>query len=173
MHCELLTRSEHLHASDDHLCFMCTLHHLPVRLLLFRIVHCQVFCGITSRVWQFSDILLDAKQHQQLQLQQQQQHAQSSQDEQQQQQQGEAPQQSEQQQPSSSNLLTAAATSAASTPCCQAILGDLNTMAHSVARLSPNYCCDGMRWRSLGSSEAAWWQRYVLAVMGELHVMLL
>jgi hypothetical protein len=40
-------------------------------------------------------------------------------------------------------------------------------MAHSVARLSPNYCCDGMRWRSLGSSEAAWWQRYVLAVMGE------
>jgi hypothetical protein len=43
-------------------------------------------------------------------------------------------------------------------------------MAHSVARLSPNYCCDGMRWRSLGSSEAAWWQRYVLAVMGEARL---
>jgi hypothetical protein len=46
------------------------------------------------------------------------------------------------------------------------ILGDLNTMGHSVARLSPNYCCDRMRWGSLGSCEAAWWQRHVLAVTG-------
>ena len=46
------------------------------------------------------------------------------------------------------------------------ILGDLNTMGHSVARLSPNYCCDHMRWGSLGSCEAAWWQRNVLAVTG-------
>mmetsp|Transcript_8371 Transcript_8371/g.25104 ORF Transcript_8371/g.25104 Transcript_8371/m.25104 type:complete len:379 (+) Transcript_8371:2625-3761(+) len=45
----------------------------------------------------------------------------------------------------------------------QAILGDLNTMAHGVARLSPHYCCDVMRWRSLGSSEAQWWDRYVLS----------
>ncbi|WIA35111.1 hypothetical protein OEZ86_003596 [Tetradesmus obliquus] len=132
--------------------------------------HLEVFCGITSRVWQFSDVLLDAKQQQQRQQQQQQQQqqrpAQSSeaeQQQQQQQQQGKVAQQCEQQQHSSSSSSPAA--SAAPTPCCQAILGDLNTMAHSVARLSPNYCCDGMRWRSLGSSEAAWWQRHVLAVM--------
>eukprot|EP00798_Chlamydomonas_sp_ICE-L_P003282 gene3282-13309_t len=28
----------------------------------------------------------------------------------------------------------------------QAIFGDLNTLAHSIARLSPYYCCDQMRW---------------------------
>uniref|UniRef100_A0A383VN26 Endonuclease/exonuclease/phosphatase domain-containing protein n=1 Tax=Tetradesmus obliquus TaxID=3088 RepID=A0A383VN26_TETOB len=130
--------------------------------------HLEVFCGITSRVWQFSDVLLDAKQQQQRQQQQQQQRpAQSSEAEQQQQQQqqGKVAQQCEQQQHSSSSSSSSPAASAAPTPCCQAILGDLNTMAHSVARLSPNYCCDGMRWRSLGSSEAAWWQRHVLAVM--------
>lgn len=38
----------------------------------------------------------------------------------------------------------------------QAILADLNTMAHGVARLSPHYCCDGMRFRTLGRSEAEW-----------------
>lgn len=46
----------------------------------------------------------------------------------------------------------------------QVILGDLNTMGHGVARLSPNYCCDPMRWRSLGSSEARYWSDHVLAV---------
>lgn len=114
----------------------------------------QVFCGITSRVWQFSDILRDAKQH--LKQQQQQQHCiQNHQAELQQ-----------QEHSTSSTQQSGNAGSSRSWYPCQAILGDLNTMAHSVARLSPNYCCDGMRWRSLGLSEAVWWQRNVLAVMG-------
>ncbi|KAI3428040.1 hypothetical protein D9Q98_006426 [Chlorella vulgaris] len=46
----------------------------------------------------------------------------------------------------------------------QAILGDMNTMAHGIARLSPNYCCDRMRFRSIGLDEAMVWHRYVLPV---------
>ena len=45
----------------------------------------------------------------------------------------------------------------------QVILGDLNTMGHGVARLSPHYCCDVMRWRTLGWYEAAWWHAHVLS----------
>lgn len=45
----------------------------------------------------------------------------------------------------------------------QAIMGDLNTMAHGIARLSPNYCCDHLRWRALGWYEAALWNRYVFS----------
>lgn len=44
----------------------------------------------------------------------------------------------------------------------QAILGDLNTQANSLARLSPNYCTDHMRWLSLGWFEAEIWAKYVL-----------
>jgi len=44
-----------------------------------------------------------------------------------------------------------------------AVLGDLNTMANGVARLSPHYCCDHMRWRTLGCSEAQFWHRHVFA----------
>jgi hypothetical protein len=46
-------------------------------------------------------------------------------------------------------------------------MGDLNTMAHSVARLSPTYCCDKFRWASLGSSEARFWQTNLFDVMAE------
>jgi hypothetical protein len=46
----------------------------------------------------------------------------------------------------------------------QAILGDLNTMAHGVARLSPRYCTDRMRALSLGTAEAVVWERHVLCV---------
>ena len=45
-----------------------------------------------------------------------------------------------------------------------AFLGDLNTMAHGIARLSPRFCRDCMRWRSLGQSEGAWFEDNVLAV---------
>ena len=45
----------------------------------------------------------------------------------------------------------------------QMILGDLNTMGHGVARLSRHYCCDAMRWRTLGWYEAAWWHAHVLS----------
>ena len=40
----------------------------------------------------------------------------------------------------------------------QVIAGDLNTMAHGIARLHPSYCCDHLRWRSIGQTEAEWWQ---------------
>jgi hypothetical protein len=33
-------------------------------------------------------------------------------------------------------------------------MGDLNTMAHGVARLNPFFCWGSMRWRSIGSTEA-------------------
>ena len=46
----------------------------------------------------------------------------------------------------------------------QMILGDLNTMAHGLARFLPNFCCDGMRWKSVGWSEAEWWQRNLFSV---------
>lgn len=50
----------------------------------------------------------------------------------------------------------------------QMVLGDLNTMAHGLARLFPKYCCDALRWRSLGWSEAAWWQRNLFSVTDAL-----
>jgi endonuclease/exonuclease/phosphatase family metal-dependent hydrolase len=39
----------------------------------------------------------------------------------------------------------------------QLIFGDLNTMAHGIARLSPKYCCDSMRIMSFGQYEGSWW----------------
>ena len=49
-------------------------------------------------------------------------------------------------------------------PSQQIIAGDLNTMAHSIARLSPTYCCDSFRWRSFGQTEARFWAHNVFAV---------
>ena len=46
----------------------------------------------------------------------------------------------------------------------QAILGDLNTMAHGVARLSQHYCTDQMRFWSLGQTEAGFWHRNLMLV---------
>ncbi|KAK9845155.1 hypothetical protein WJX84_008730 [Apatococcus fuscideae] len=46
----------------------------------------------------------------------------------------------------------------------QAIMGDLNTMAHGIARLSPNFCNDRMRFWSLGQSEASFWHRNLFLV---------
>jgi hypothetical protein len=46
----------------------------------------------------------------------------------------------------------------------QVILGDLNTMAHGIARFSKNYCGDRMRILSLGSDEAVVWERKVMKV---------
>ncbi len=45
----------------------------------------------------------------------------------------------------------------------QAILGDLNTMGHGIARLSRRHCTDALRLRSLGSYEAEVWQADVLS----------
>lgn len=51
----------------------------------------------------------------------------------------------------------------------QAVLGDLNTMAHGIARMSPNYCCDAMRFWSLGRTEAHFWHHNVLSVQDPSH----
>jgi hypothetical protein len=51
--------------------------------------------------------------------------------------------------------------------CLQAILGDLNTQANSLARLSSNYCTDHMRWRTLGYFEAEIWDKHVLGCQCE------
>ena len=45
----------------------------------------------------------------------------------------------------------------------QLIGGDLNTMAHGVARFSPKYCgSDWMRIKTLGKSEGYWWMENAL-----------
>ncbi|KAI9255806.1 Endonuclease/exonuclease/phosphatase [Phascolomyces articulosus] len=44
----------------------------------------------------------------------------------------------------------------------QIICGDLNTMAHSIARLSSKYATDRYRILSLGETETNWWDRRVL-----------
>lgn len=49
-------------------------------------------------------------------------------------------------------------------PAAQALCGDLNTLGNGVARLSPNYCNDVMRFGSLGWFEAEMWERYLLKV---------
>ena len=46
----------------------------------------------------------------------------------------------------------------------QAILGDLNTMAHGIARFSSKFCTDKMRFWSLGQSEASFWHHKVFCV---------
>lgn len=86
----------------------------PIQKTLCYSAHLEVFCGLTGRIAQFSEILS---------------HAIKKVDE--------FPH--------------------------QLLFGDLNTMAHSIARLSPNYCCDQFRWKSLGYSEAEWWWKYVLS----------
>lgn len=50
----------------------------------------------------------------------------------------------------------------------QALLGDLNTVGHGVARLSRDVCRDAMRWRNLGRTEAEVWERSVLSCRGRL-----
>lgn len=45
----------------------------------------------------------------------------------------------------------------------QIIFGDLNTMGHSIARLSPKFARDQYRFMSLGQSEAEWWDKKVIA----------
>lgn len=47
----------------------------------------------------------------------------------------------------------------------QIIAGDLNTMAHGIARLSPKYCCDMLRFFSIGYSESAWWKYHIFDVL--------
>jgi endonuclease/exonuclease/phosphatase family metal-dependent hydrolase len=44
----------------------------------------------------------------------------------------------------------------------QLLLGDFNTLAHSLARFSSRYCRDGLRWRTLGWTEAEWWASHAL-----------
>ena len=43
-------------------------------------------------------------------------------------------------------------------------------MAHGIARLSPNYCCDAMRFWSIGQTEAYFWHHKVFSVTDPRHV---
>ena len=43
-------------------------------------------------------------------------------------------------------------------------------MAHGIARLSPNYCCDSMRFWSIGQTEAYFWHHNVLSVADRRHL---
>ncbi|KAJ1950319.1 hypothetical protein FBU59_000738 [Linderina macrospora] len=45
----------------------------------------------------------------------------------------------------------------------QLVFGDLNTFAHSLARLSPKYACDWYRWRTVGMTEPEWWLKNILS----------
>ena len=65
----------------------------------------------------------------------------------------------------------------APTPCdsmltgvCMAALQ--NTMAHGVARLSPRFSRDKMRWLSLGQTEAGFWQRNLFNLQDPQHASL-
>eukprot|EP01105_Mastigella_eilhardi_P011045 TRINITY_DN2549_c0_g1_i1.p1 TRINITY_DN2549_c0_g1~~TRINITY_DN2549_c0_g1_i1.p1 ORF type:complete len:357 (-),score=124.30 TRINITY_DN2549_c0_g1_i1:32-958(-) len=49
----------------------------------------------------------------------------------------------------------------------QLLVGDLNTMGHTLARLSPKYCVDKMRWLSLWRTEPWWLYDNVLRVTRE------
>jgi hypothetical protein len=40
--------------------------------------------------------------------------------------------------------------------------GDLNTMANGVKRYQPWFCCDDLRWGSIGYSESEWFYKYGL-----------
>ena len=101
--------------------------------------HFEVFAGLTDRLHTLRDILDDsrasAQPKQQKQQQQQQQHHRHHHQHDQQKQLQYCPH--------------------------QLILADCNTMAHSIARLSPNYCTDSYRLRSLGWTEAEWWTHHV------------
>jgi endonuclease/exonuclease/phosphatase family metal-dependent hydrolase len=78
-------------------------------------IHLEVFCGITGRIQQFSDVPLYAENRRK----------------------------------SFSNK---------DDKLIQVIGGDLNTMAHGVARFSPKYCGnDWMRFATIGKSEGKWW----------------
>lgn len=47
----------------------------------------------------------------------------------------------------------------------QTIMGDLNTMGNGVARLSPSFCTDHLRFKTLGISEARFWHDNLLSVL--------
>lgn len=96
--------------------------------------HLEVFCDIAGRVGQFADLLADASEC-------------SS---------GDVAN-------GSNGKSNGSSESGTGTEPAQMIGGDLNTMAHGLARLSPRYCGRGwMRLTTLGWSEPQWWAAHVL-----------
>ncbi|KAI9294223.1 hypothetical protein K502DRAFT_350236 [Neoconidiobolus thromboides FSU 785] len=86
----------------------------PCSPVLCYSAHLEVFCGLSHRVLQFSEIL---------------EHSQKNLDE---------------------------------FPY-QLVFGDMNTMGHSIARLSSKFCKDSFRWRSIGLSESLWWYENIMS----------
>ena len=50
-----------------------------------------------------------------------------------------------------------------------ALMGDLNTMGHGIARLSPHFCTDRTRFRNLGKTEAQVWDEIVVEQLDEAY----
>lgn len=68
-------------------------------------------------------------------------------------------------------LLQSSTESLTTKPFCNAmVLGDFNTLAHSIARFSKKYCKDVLRYRNLGHTEAEWWYRFVLSQYSEEYL---
>lgn len=44
----------------------------------------------------------------------------------------------------------------------QIVCGDMNTLAHSIARFNGSLCRDSLRWKSVGFSESEWWNLHIL-----------
>lgn len=99
--------------------------------------HLEVFCGAADRVAQYADLVADSRRERQREL-------------------------LEARGASGRAGGDDAARPPPPPPWRHAILGDLNTMAHGVARLSPHYAQGPLRWGSLGLTEAEWWERHVL-----------
>ncbi|KAG2427188.1 hypothetical protein HXX76_010907 [Chlamydomonas incerta] len=129
----------------------------PAGPLLVYSAHLECFCGALARMAQLSDLFRDTRQ------QQAQAEAAWRAKTQGQQAQGEKGEKGEKEGekgkeeagPGGPPVLAAA------------LMGDLNTLANGVARLSPNYCTDHLRWSSLGWFEAELLDRLVLPVRGE------
>lgn len=47
----------------------------------------------------------------------------------------------------------------------QTIMGDLNTMGNGAARLSPSFCTDHLRFKTLGICEARFWHENLFSVL--------
>jgi endonuclease/exonuclease/phosphatase family metal-dependent hydrolase len=98
--------------------------------------HLEVFCGAADRAAQYADIVADSRRERRRELAR-----------------WRASDEQEEARPP---------TRQHSPPWRHAVLGDLNTMAHGVARLSPHYAQGSLRWRTLGQTEGEWWERHVL-----------
>ena len=137
-------------------------------VLLAYSLHLECFCGATGRALQLRDVLRDARSRlpglsrKLLQLPRKKKQGESE----------SSSSSASSSMPSSSSPSLSSASASASPPSSPllfcSILGDLNTLAHGIVRLSPLRAKGRARWSSLGSTEARWLHQRVLSrVEGE------